>query len=710
MATKLRDIIDSNNPKKNTALLNSQNMNSIGFNATINNMLRSDKFYLVITACFSVLLILQFIAICYTNLFQNQNHLGYDTSSFYLKAIEMWKQKTVFIENYAEQTTLQIDTPIPLAALFYGITKNIFIAYGMANIFCTIAIVVVADSIMRLLKIRSLFKIVALNFILSPYIAPHFHNGNTVEFFSTLYVSYGAYSVKVLLTLLILRITLNIYNRLGGIKNTILAIVCIFLVFISGLSSGYHIIAFALIPAFFFLFIQAIICSDVKHLFNRALLWLIIATVFACAGKVFAKFYLEYDSWEGGMPLTNIPDFYKNLGSIYLGFVDLMAAAPLTDVRAISLSGICYLMNQFLHIIFLMLVICSIIHIAKHKKAKNQTLLILICLIVSNLFVFTLLKTIQGSPVFEIRYLIPSFFCLVFLVAYLADSLNDRSYFKKFIFISLLGLLIFSNISSNIVYGRTIITDNHAIKNELKKYSTKIVYGVFGDNTVLLRNLRVLDPEKIYKLISFGKDGRYNAFHWGDYTYFDEGGEYQGDTLLLLSANTYEQLPEYTKKLYKLQKSLGPYQNLYQSNSNYFDFLNTLPDEKTVFNYPHTTGVFVVNGEIRENGFYSNGVEGHALYGPYASVKEGMFNFTLHYEVIEPLDDNIVGWFDVSTKNGTNVIGSTAILADQSSVTLKNISFDELQDTFEHRVFLKQYIKIVIISIEIAKVRLGTLE
>jgi hypothetical protein len=104
------------------------------FNRIANNMLKSDKFYTVLTQCFSILLILQFLVICYVNLCQNQNHIGYDPSALYLKAIEIWKQKTLFPPNYADQTSLMIDSPAPLAALLFGLTGNIFVAYGVANI------------------------------------------------------------------------------------------------------------------------------------------------------------------------------------------------------------------------------------------------------------------------------------------------------------------------------------------------------------------------------------------------------------------------------------------------------------------------------------------------------------------------------------------------------------------------------------------------
>ena len=69
--------------------------------------------------CFFLLASVQMIAIVYINLTQMPYHMGYDASAYYLKAAEIWKHKTLFISHWAEQTTLELDTSLPLASLFY---------------------------------------------------------------------------------------------------------------------------------------------------------------------------------------------------------------------------------------------------------------------------------------------------------------------------------------------------------------------------------------------------------------------------------------------------------------------------------------------------------------------------------------------------------------------------------------------------------------
>jgi hypothetical protein len=74
----------------------------------------------------------------------------------------------------------------------------------------------------------------------------------------------------------------------------------------------------------------------------------------------------------------------------------------------------------------------------------------------------------------------------------------------------------------------------------------------------------------------------------------------------------------------------------------------------------------------------------------------------LNYEVIENISgQEICGYFDICTKYGTNIIQKAEILQSKKTVTIENVTFDDLSDTFEHRVFSSNGSKLKIISIEV---------
>lgn len=59
--------------------------------------------------------------------------VDYDSSAALAQVMEIWKQKTLFLENWAYQTNPFWDSSVLLAVPFYGITKDIFLSYGLSN-------------------------------------------------------------------------------------------------------------------------------------------------------------------------------------------------------------------------------------------------------------------------------------------------------------------------------------------------------------------------------------------------------------------------------------------------------------------------------------------------------------------------------------------------------------------------------------------------
>ena len=159
----------------------------------INEFLKSEKITKILEWCFFILGCIQFLMICFVNLTQNQNHLGFDASTFYLRAVESFNQHSLFLDNWVEQTTLMIDSPIPLASLLYGITGNIFISYGLSNIVTVVLFVALAICVLKEINMPRLGGIITLNFILSPYVTPFYNNANPIDYFPSMFIGAAFY-------------------------------------------------------------------------------------------------------------------------------------------------------------------------------------------------------------------------------------------------------------------------------------------------------------------------------------------------------------------------------------------------------------------------------------------------------------------------------------------------------------------------------------
>lgn len=125
----------------------------------------------------SLILLLQVLVIVYINLFRLQYYIGYDCSAYYLQTIEMWRQKTLLPNDWSFQTTLCWDSPAILAMLFYGLTGNIFLSYGISNLIVVLLLVLCLNAILNRLDLSLGSKMVF--FIL--FFTPFYMNNNSAN-------------------------------------------------------------------------------------------------------------------------------------------------------------------------------------------------------------------------------------------------------------------------------------------------------------------------------------------------------------------------------------------------------------------------------------------------------------------------------------------------------------------------------------------------
>lgn len=80
-----------------------------------------------------VILAAQVAAIVVFNFTRMKYCMDYDSICALTQAREIWRQKTLALSDWTYQTTLGWDSGVPLAALLYGVTKNLFVSYGIVN-------------------------------------------------------------------------------------------------------------------------------------------------------------------------------------------------------------------------------------------------------------------------------------------------------------------------------------------------------------------------------------------------------------------------------------------------------------------------------------------------------------------------------------------------------------------------------------------------
>ena len=651
-----------------------------------------------IVAILVLVAVLQFAVICYFNLTQLQQHIGYDTSTYYYTAIEMWEQKSLILSEWEYQTTLNIDSTAPLAAVLYGITGDIFNAYGMANIIITVIFILVLNAFLKKFPISTMSRVIGINLSLVLHFALHYNNANSLYYGDVLFIQNAAYNVKTILALWLLIIAMDLNE---GKKNIPSIIGGVIMCGVSGFSSGYWILATVVLPLFLLQLTKMILDQDWKGWWKSRLNCFILASIAASlVGKMAVGVFLNYESKESLMTLISIEKFWKNLGSIWQGYLDLLTALPQdSGIEALTFDGVCFGIN---FLFAALIVIGALYSFRKKEYEKDYKEQVVLSVIVVDLLIFIFMDTTYGSRFFEVRYLILLFLVGLQYFGKIFDLISTRINIH-FLGLCTAAMLILINISSNMPYYKeknnydTLMTIVHS----LEKYDTSIIY-TYGDELIIdSRNLRVLDLSKIYKHI--GPDKK--VLHWGDTTKRDDLAHNYENIIVITEKNELENLEAIVNQELEVLETVEEY-IFVCIKENPFDLVSGFGNgEDLNIDTVWSPGMKMDDhGKNKKDNIIENTKdEGrYVLYGPYADVSEGCYNITLKYELH---GDTETSFFDVAVDSGREVLGSQVLSQGVNEAKIENISITDPNDEIEYRVYLNGKEKVTIYSIIIEKVK-----
>ncbi len=148
------------------------------------------------------LLFAQLFFLLFVNVTQVKYHIGYDAASCFIKTNEIFKQGTLFIKNYGDQSGPFFDYVVPFAALLKSIVPDVFIAYGIISFFADICIIFILFKILMLCNCRLSNILIVLNLVLCPFVPVDFINVNDLSYINVLLVAPSFYSVRIIYGLL----------------------------------------------------------------------------------------------------------------------------------------------------------------------------------------------------------------------------------------------------------------------------------------------------------------------------------------------------------------------------------------------------------------------------------------------------------------------------------------------------------------------------
>ena len=473
----------------------------------------------------------QFAMLCYFNLTQMRNHVGYDSSWNFLRSALMWEEKAFFSPTWSETTDLSLDNLLPVASLLYGLTGDILLSFGIANMMMVVLLLFFFWKILSRLDIRFNARMIALNLVICPYLTTGYNQFNDLGYFSNILSSASYYSVKVLFVLMIIYEFLQIVqDQKIGVLGWILWLVCL----LSGFSSGVYLIVIMFIPYIAYESEMAAIRNDWKQLIRKESIFAYVCCAFVFAGKILAMVLIDFIALDSSRSWTSLENLWINFGAVVQGFMKLLQVLPVAenDQVVFSIRGS---LRIFILTVFAIIVISTVSVIRRTMKNltdKKGASLFLVNIVLINFLIFGLFNVRYGTRIFEERYLVTTFFTVVLIVALFFNGLDDRGVLSTMLSLAMTGSILMVDVHSDINYLE--MTNDEWQIDEIQALAESqgagIVYFWGDELTVVGRTLRACDLNRIYKELP---DGGGWYIHWGDYTTYDNNEEYGGTTMLI---------------------------------------------------------------------------------------------------------------------------------------------------------------------------------
>lgn len=647
------------------------------------NRNRTTKYRFEIKDLFYVLLLSlcigQFAWLAYENLFNIAKYIGFDPSMNLLYGVVAAKQGRLIATNF-ECTTSQFYTPF--VSMLYKITDNIFVSQALVNIIGISLAIIGACLVLSLIidKNRRLlfYSIICTTLLIMCPFAKY--ERSSIDFGAIMSFPVSYYLRNVLLYIFVIW-GMFILEKKNDIKGTsifervTLVIICFSLICKS--TAGYEFITInIIIPLLLYIIIEVCIYNNWRKAIEPKSIWIYLISGCVFVGVVLNSIFVEHTSATSEMHWISLNNFMSHIGEVIVAYVDIAGGLPGGDnISVFSISGFSFVSGLIIiALLFLALIFCIVKLIKAFPKFHSILPFVVVFLFCTSFYsLFDLTYEQNRGTFFSPRYLCIAFVSLFFIFAKFLSELDYSKIYSKIIIVVFIVAIIVMTVFSD--YYKTTERKELSRLDEIKSIlddnapESKLVYFV-GSKHDDVRLMRVWDTDRVYKDIwSTGE-----LFHWGDYTYSDEASDDQGVYVIFCNKECVDTIPPYVSSRVERIGEWDDY-NIYIGEETVYDF-KTSCDGKIGYDFPYSPSVTIDHMEMNEKGEYiSDGSGNIIVYGPNYHFKEGIYDITLEYEVIES-KDNIAGAFDM-VKDEKELFTSIAVTKDAKTVGFYDVPISE---------------------------------
>lgn len=646
--------------------------------------------WLEILLCVGI--VIQIGALAVFNLTRLPYESNYDSSCAYAQIVEMWKQKRILLKDWAYQTTLGIDSPVLLGALFYGITKNAFTAFGLANIVTVIVYAFLFYDILKQADVKKNMRLLAVLFLLTPY------STGQLGYMPMLFTSAGSYAYKLLVPLLLIDILVRMHKGQEIKKYWYLILFATFFVFDTAVSSGEYILLCAVLPLIGYEILHVLIGNDIKQIFNKRLGFLILESAIYVVGIKVGRRTGIIESVGSQMMLTKAKHFPSVIAKCLTGIFQLFGGIPdYEDIPVTQTYGMMYLFRFFLAAVILASWIYLLKHLKENEKYKELVGMIT-CIFAVNLIVLIFANVNYATKTFEYRYHLISMIPMILLTSIAASDLwEKRKLLEQTIVLVTIVLLLFVNVYDYKNYMRDCYNyqgDMQAITLTAEQEGVHLIITIGSESISMGRCMRNVNPN-----VEISTWGGYNhGVGWGASTYYFDNAHLKTPYMVLMTQKEYELMPKQIAKQLEEVQVFGIFR-LYRVKENVLDGDNTLPQSGTNRDFCYSSG-YEYWGKMESDGnVLSSGKKETVLRSNKKKIeKDATYDIVVHYEVIQAKEDSAATF---RVRNAQDeIIAEQEMPKDATEIRIRDVSVTQSMEWIRYRINAQKGSKIRIKSIE----------
>lgn len=646
--------------------------------------------WLEILLCVGI--VIQIGALAVFNLTRLPYESNYDSSCAYAQIVEMWRQKRILLKDWAYQTTLGIDSPVLLGALFYGITKNAFTAFGLANIVTVIVYACLFYDILKQADVKKNMRLLAVLFLLTPY------STGQLGYMPMLFTSAGSYAYKLLVPLLLIDILVRMHKGQEIKKYWYLILFATFFVFDTAVSSGEYILLCAVLPLIGYEILHVLIGNDIKQIFNKRLGFLILESAIYVVGIKVGRRTGIIESVGSQMMLTKAKHFPSVIAKCLTGIFQLFGGIPdYEDIPVTQTYGMMYLFRFFLAAVILASWIYLLKHLKENEKYKELVGMIT-CIFAVNLIVLIFANVNYATETFEYRYHLISMIPMILLTSIAASDLwEKRKLLEQTIVLVTIVLLLFVNVYDYKNYMRDCYNyqgDMQGITLTAEQEGVHLIITIGLESISMGRCMRNVNPN-----VEISTWGGYNhGVGWGASTYYFDNAHLKTPYMVLMTQKEYELMPKQIAKQLEEVQVFGIFR-LYRVKENVLDGDNTLPQSGTNRDFCYSSG-YEYWGKMESDGnVLSSGKKETVLRSNKKKIeKDAAYDIVVHYEVLKSKEDSAATF---RVRNAQDeIIAEQEMPKDATEITIKDVSVITGMEWVRYRINAEKGSKIRIRSIE----------